>query len=47
VIDDVDDVGQTVFWNVAPRSLIDVCRRYRSAYCLHHQGDDEESSKYF
>jgi hypothetical protein len=28
----------TVFWDVAPCSLVDNDRRYRGAYCLHHQG---------
>jgi hypothetical protein len=26
------------FWEVAPRSLLEVDRRFRGAYCLHHQG---------
>jgi hypothetical protein len=29
----------TAFWDVRPRSLVEVCRRFRSTYCLHHQGD--------
>jgi hypothetical protein len=28
-----------VFWDVAPCSLVDIGRRFRGAYCLHHQGD--------
>jgi hypothetical protein len=28
-----------VFWDVAPRSLVDTNRGFRLAYCLHHQGD--------
>jgi hypothetical protein len=28
-----------VFWDVLPCSQIDVDRRFRGAYCLHHQGD--------
>jgi hypothetical protein len=28
-----------VFWDVAPCSLLDIDRRFRGAYCLHHQGD--------
>jgi hypothetical protein len=28
------------FWDMAPCSLIKVDRRFRGAYCLHHQGDD-------
>jgi hypothetical protein len=27
------------FWEVAPRSLVGVDRRFRDAYYLHHQGD--------
>jgi hypothetical protein len=29
----------TSFWDTAPCSLVDVDRRFRGAYCLHHQGD--------
>jgi hypothetical protein len=29
-----------VFWVVAPCSLVEVYRRFRGAYCLHHQGDE-------
>jgi hypothetical protein len=29
----------TVFWDVAPYSLVEVYRRFKGAYCLHHQGD--------
>jgi hypothetical protein len=28
------------FWDVAPCSLVGVERRFRGAYCLHHQGDE-------
>jgi hypothetical protein len=28
----------TVFWDVAPCTLVEVYRRFRSAYCLHNQG---------
>jgi hypothetical protein len=28
-----------VFWVVAPRSLVEVCQRFRGPCCLHHQGD--------
>jgi hypothetical protein len=28
-----------VFWVVSPCSLVDVFRRFRGSYCLHHQGD--------
>jgi len=29
-----------VFWDAAPCSLVEVDRRFRDAYCLHHQDDD-------
>jgi hypothetical protein len=29
-----------VFWDVLPCSQVDVNRRFRCAYCLHHQGDE-------
>jgi hypothetical protein len=29
-----------VFWDVPPCRLADVHRRFRGAYCLHHQGDE-------
>jgi hypothetical protein len=32
----------TAFWDTAPCSLLGVNRRFRRAYCLHHQ-DDETS----
>jgi hypothetical protein len=28
-----------VFWDVTPCSHVEVYRRFRGAYCLHHQGD--------
>jgi hypothetical protein len=28
-----------VFWVVTPCSLVEVCRLFRDACCLHHQGD--------
>jgi hypothetical protein len=31
---------KSVFWDVAPCSLVEVYRRFRGAYCFHHQGDD-------
>jgi hypothetical protein len=30
-----------VFWDVLPCSQVDVYRRFRGAYCLHHQGDEQ------
>jgi hypothetical protein len=29
-----------VFWDTAPCSLVEVDRRSRNAYCLHHKGDE-------
>jgi hypothetical protein len=28
------------FWGIALCGLVEVNRRFRGAYCLHHQGDD-------
>jgi hypothetical protein len=28
-----------VSWDVAPCFLVEVCRRFTSAFCLHHHGD--------
>jgi hypothetical protein len=33
-----------VFLVVAPCSLVDVYRRFRDAYCLHHQGDGRQQA---
>jgi hypothetical protein len=30
----------TVFWNVAPCSLVEIGSRFKGAYCLHYQGLD-------
>jgi hypothetical protein len=30
----------TVFWDVAPCSLVEIYLRFRGAYCLNHQGND-------
>jgi hypothetical protein len=30
----------TAFWNIAPCSVVEVGRRFRGAYCFHHQGDE-------
>jgi hypothetical protein len=30
----------TVFWEVAPCSLVETDRRFSGAYCLHHHQDD-------
>jgi hypothetical protein len=32
-----------VFWDVALCHLVVVDRRFRGAYCLHHQGDDDRA----
>jgi hypothetical protein len=32
----------TTFWDIAPYSVIEVDRRFRGAFCRHHQ-DDENS----
>jgi hypothetical protein len=34
----VTSMKMAVFWDVAPCSLIDIDRRFRGAYCHHHQG---------
>jgi hypothetical protein len=34
------NMKMTVFWDVAPCSLVEVYRRFRGTYCLNHQGDD-------
>jgi hypothetical protein len=35
-------VWSLVFWDVAPCSHVEVDRRFRGAYCLHHQGGDRD-----
>jgi hypothetical protein len=35
---------KAVFWDVAPCSLVEVYRRFRGAYCLHYQGDEEAAN---
>jgi len=37
----------TAFWDIAPRSLVEVDRRFRDAQCLHHQGDGGRFSVLF
>jgi hypothetical protein len=32
----------TVFWDIAPRSLVKFDRRFRGAYRLHYQGDEKQ-----
>jgi hypothetical protein len=31
-----------VFWNLEPYSMVDTDRRFRRAYCLHHQSDTQD-----
>jgi hypothetical protein len=35
-----------VLWDIAPCSHVEVDRRVRGTYCLHHQGDDDGGSTY-
>jgi hypothetical protein len=35
----VAGMKMTAVWDVAPCSLAEVVRRFRGAYCLHHQAD--------
>jgi hypothetical protein len=34
----------TVFWDVAPCSLVEIDRRFTGAYCLHYEGDEAVST---
>jgi hypothetical protein len=34
------NMKMTVFWHVAPCSLVGIHRRFRGAYCIHHHGDE-------
>jgi hypothetical protein len=34
----VSSMNVSLFWNVAPYSLVDTDRHFRGAYCLYHQG---------
>jgi hypothetical protein len=36
----------TVFWNIASRSLVEIDRRFRDAYYLHHEGDETSVNFY-
>jgi hypothetical protein len=36
----------TVFWDISPYSLVEVDRRFRDVYCLHHHGNDDGGSKH-
>jgi hypothetical protein len=35
------------FWDMAPCSLVRLDRRFRDAYCPHHQGDDPDGAVAF
>jgi hypothetical protein len=35
----------SVFWDVAPCNLIDIDRRFRGTYCLHHYHTDDRGGK--
>jgi hypothetical protein len=41
----VASVKMTAFWDIAPCSLVDVDRRFRGAYCLHHQSNPHRPLK--
>jgi hypothetical protein len=36
------NMNMTAIWDIAPCSLVEVVQHFRGAYCLHHQGDDDE-----
>jgi hypothetical protein len=38
-VNSLETKKMTVFWYVAPCSLLEIDRRFRGAYCFHHQGD--------
>jgi hypothetical protein len=40
------DMSMTVFWDVAPCSLVEAYRRFRGACCLHHDGDRPDSHRH-
>jgi hypothetical protein len=33
------EIKMAVFWDEAPHRLVIIDRRFRGAYCFHHQGD--------
>jgi hypothetical protein len=35
----------TAFWDIAPRSFVEIYWRFKGAYCLHHQGDEWAACK--
>jgi hypothetical protein len=38
-------VKTTAFWDTAPCRLVEVDRRFRDAYCLHHRSSNDGDSK--
>jgi hypothetical protein len=36
-----------VFWDVMPCSLVEIDRRFRGAFCLHHQGATSQKTAIF
>jgi hypothetical protein len=34
----------SAFWDVVPFGLVEFDRRFRSAYCFDHQGDEDSTS---
>jgi hypothetical protein len=36
-----------VFWDVVPCSMVEIGRRFRGAYCFHHQSNIPEDSSTF
>jgi hypothetical protein len=39
--ENLKSLKMTVFWYVALCSLVEIDRRFRGTYCLHHQGPDD------
>jgi hypothetical protein len=35
----------TAFWDIEPRSFVEVKRRFGAAYCFHHQDDRESNTE--
>jgi hypothetical protein len=40
-------VSTTAIWSMAQCSLVEVGRRFRGAYCLHHQGEELQAVSTF
>jgi hypothetical protein len=36
------NIQMTVFWDIASCGVIEVDRRFRGVYCLHHQGYSDD-----